>query len=223
MQNFNNKQKIFIITFIVIFILVLVYTIWNLTNSKDSYIDVDEDLMINNSSTNNTIQNNINNGIIEATSEKIVIYIIGSVGTPGIYELNVNSRVSDAVNAAGGLLEDADLSKINLAFKLEDGQKITIPSINDKTNEEVTYEDFITSEPGNIISDSSSNNSNTKININTASQTELESLPGVGPSIAEKIINYRTENGNFKSIDDLKNVSGIGESKYNEIKLKICI
>lgn len=100
MENFDKKQKIFLIAFAVIFILVLIYTIWNYFNSIDSYIDVDEDLMIKDLNSINS-SNDTNDGIIQASSEKIVIYIIGSVKNPGIYELDVDSRVSDAVNSAG--------------------------------------------------------------------------------------------------------------------------
>lgn len=216
MENFDKKQKIFIIFFIVIFILVLLYTIWSFINSKNSYIDVDEDLMIKTENNINS-SNDINNAI-QASSEKIIVYIIGSVKNPGIYELDVDSRVSDAVNSAGGLLDDADISKINLAFKLEDGQKITIPSINDDLDDDSSYEDFISQDSGNIISDTSSNSSTKKVNLNTASQTELETLPGIGPSTALKIINYRNENGKFSSIEDIKKVPGIGDSKFNNLK-----
>lgn len=122
-----------------------------------------------------------------------------------------------------GLLDDADVSKINLAFKLEDGQKITIPSVNDDLDDDSSYEDFISLDSGNIISDSSSNSSSQKVNINTASQTELETLPGIGPSTALKIINYRNENGRFKNIEDIKNVPGIGDAKFNNLKEYIIV
>lgn len=224
MENLSKNQKIFIIVFIIILIALIGYTLWNIFSDNDDDLYLNEDLMIN--STSNVI-NNTANDPIEVSSEKIIVYIIGCVHTPGIVELDVDSRVSDAVSAAGGLLEDADLSKINLAYKLEDGQKITIPSINDKTDEDSDYQDYISDDPGNIISGTSSNSSNSKtqekVNINSASQTELETLPGIGPSTAAKIISYRNENGKFKSIEDIKNVSGIGDSKFNNIKDNICL
>ena len=122
----------------------------------------------------------------------------------------------DAIEAAGGTLEEADLSKINLAYILEDGEKIYIPSMNDKEEEE-----YISSNSG----DNSSNKNQEKlmININTATQEQLQKLPGIGASIATRIINYRKENGKFQDIMDIKNVSGIGESKFNNIKNYICI
>ena len=132
----------------------------------------------------------------------------------------------DAIDAAGGLTEDADMSKINLAYVLEDGVKIKIPSVNDKN--EVREDNNVTNgaEIVDSVLEDTSNSANSKskmININKASQTELETLPGIGPSIALKIINFRNENGKFSSIEDLKKVSGIGENKYENIKNLICV
>ncbi len=196
MNELTKNQKIFIIIFLLIIVAVLGYTIWNFTKDNSNETGID-DLMIN------TNTENITNTLDTATtapSEKIIIYIIGCVKTPGVYELDVDSRVSNAVDAAGGLLETADLTKINLAYKLEDGQKITIPSINDKTDENSTYEDFITDSSENTISQTNSTSvqKSSIVNINSATQTELETLPGIGPSIASKIISYRNENGKFR-------------------------
>ena len=197
MNELTKNQKIFIIIFVLIIIAVLGYTIWNFTKDNSNETEID-DLMINTNTEN--ITNTLDTQATTAPSEKIIIYIIGCVKNPGVYELNVDSRVSDAVDAAGGLLETADLTKINLAYKLEDGQKITIPSINDKTDDDSTYEDFITDSPENTISQTNLTNSSKSniVNINSATQTELETLPGIGPSIASKIISYRNENGKFR-------------------------
>ena len=197
MNELTKNQKIFIIIFVLIVLAVLGYTIWNFTKDNSNETEID-DLMINTNTEN--ITNTLDTQATTAPSEKIIIYIIGCVKNPGVYELNVDSRVSDAVDAAGGLLETADLTKINLAYKLEDGQKITIPSINDKTDDDSTYEDFITDSPENTISQTNLTNSSKSniVNINSATQTELETLPGIGPSIASKIISYRNENGKFR-------------------------
>ena len=112
-----------------------------------------------------------------------------------------NSRISDAIEKSGGLTEEADISKINLAYLLEDGMKIYIPSHNDNKGEMKMETD-----------------TKSKININSANQTELEKLPGIGSSTALKIINYRKENGKFNTIEDLKNIKGIGDSKFQKIK-----
>ena len=197
MNELTKNQKIFLIIFLLIIVAVLGYTIWNFTkdNSNETVID---DLMINTNTEN--ITNTLDTQATTAPSEKIIIYIIGCVKTPGVYELDVDSRVSNAVDAAGGLSETADLTKINLAYKLEDGQKITIPSVNDKTDENSTYEDFITDSSENTISQTNSTSlqKSSIVNINSATQTELETLPGIGPSIASKIISYRNENGKFR-------------------------
>ena len=197
MNELTKNQKIFIIIFLLIIVAVLGYTIWNFTKDNSNETEID-DLMINTNTEN--ITNTLDTQATTAPSEKIIIYIIGCVKTPGVYELDVDSRVSNAVDAAGGLLETAYLTKINLAYKLEDGQKITIPSINDKTDEGSTYEDFITDSSENTISQTNSTSvqKSSIVNINSATQTELETLPGIGPSIASKIISYRNENGKFR-------------------------
>ena len=197
MNELTKNQKIFIIIFLLIIVAVLGYTIFILTKDNSNETEID-DLMINTNTEN--ITNTLDTQATTAPSEKIIIYIIGCVKTPGVYELDVDSRVSNAVDAAGGLLETADLTKINLAYKLEDGQKITVPSINDKTDEDSTYEDFITDSSENTISQTNSMSvqKSSIVNINSATQTELETLPGIGPSIASKIISYRNENGKFR-------------------------
>lgn len=170
---------------------------------------------------NNTkeIKNNAEDEVMEKS--KIYIHIIGEVNNEGIVELEEGSRIIDAIEKAGGVTENADVSKVNLAFELSDGQKVRIPSLNENNedNQYVTEDsgvEVLNEEQG--IGGMSSNN---KVNINTASQTELETLTGIGPSIAAKIIKYREENGKFKNIEDLKNVSGIGDSKFEGLKDEI--
>lgn len=159
-----------------------------------------------------------NNETSRTEETKIKVHITGETIKNGIIEINEGARISDVIDAAGGSTEEADLNRINLAYKVEDGQKIYIPNINDK-NEETEY---ITDESGDGVV-MSEENKNKKININKATQTELETLSGIGPSTALKIINYREQNGKFSTIEDLKNVSGIGEAKYNVIKDSICV
>ncbi len=133
--------------------------------------------------------------------KKIVgIDIKGEVNAPGYYELEFGSRIKDAIIVAGGEKKNADLSSVNLAMQLVDGEEIVIPTKNEN------------------------NDSNTSlININTADMYKLCKLDGIGESTATKIINYRAENGEFKSIEDLKKVKGIGTRKFNEIKDKITV
>ena len=159
------------------------------------------------------ISNKIDETSIEVVEENIVIHIIGQVVNEGIVKLKEGSRVIDAIEAAGGITEEADLSLINLAYILQDGEKIYVPSVNDK-------EEF---ESSSYIQTYGESKKELKVNINTANQTELEKIPGIGSSIAGRIIEYRNENGKFKGIEELKNVSGIGESKYNNIKSYVYI
>lgn len=166
--------------------------------------------------------------------EKIIVYVAGAVKNEGIYELDENSRIADGIEKAGGLTDDANIKDINLAYVLEDGMKVFIPKNSDKNDVEDETSTYVSKENGssnksdggskNTSSSKSTNDSqstkskSSKININTATQSELETLPGIGPSTATKIINYRKENGKFNSIEDIKKVKGIGDSKFSQIK-----
>ena len=192
----NNKIKIIVI------IIVIVIIIAGVVISKIGYEENYEDLDVFDTAGQEIIEENQ----IEETN-KIKIHILGQVNYNGILELEEGSRIDDAIKKAGGITDQADITKINLAYKLSDGQKLYIPSITDEETEYILENEKIEE----------------KININTATQTELETLPGVGPSLALKILNYRKENGKFKTIEEIQNVSGVGENKYEEIKEKITV
>ena len=162
----------------------------------------------------------------EKVEKEIYIHITGEVNSPGVVVLNEGSRIVDAINAAGGTTTKADITKVNLVYVLEDGMKVNIPNKDDLKKEEIF--EYITKGSGDEASEEMSTgntNSGSKsvVNINTATQTELETLPGIGPSLALKIINYRKENGKFTSIEQIKEVSGIGDSKFEELKKHIGI
>lgn len=144
------------------------------------------------------------------TPSPIRVHITGAVLEPDLYSLPPNSIVKDAIDAAGGCLPGASLETINLAAPLSDGQQIHIGSYQE-----------ISSTPDTSASSVSS--PSIKMNINTAKAPELENLPGIGPSLAQKIIDYRQANGPFLSIEDLLNVSGIGPAKLDQIKDLISI
>ena len=135
-----------------------------------------------------------------------------------VVKLKDGSRIEDAIEAAGGLTENADITNVNLAYVLDDGVKIRIPSITDEKNgdeqilEEGSGENII--EETNMTLGASTK----EVNINKATETELQSLPGIGASLASRIIEYRNQNGKFSKIEDIKNVNGIGDSKYDNIK-----
>ena len=209
MEMLNKKQKINIIIFIIIMCTVIGYYIINKVEKYDySELELIENVE---ELANNNVENNIE-------SEKIVIHITGEVEEEGVIELEKGARIADAIEMAGGTTEEADLSKVNLAYSLSDGQKLNIPNVNEKEQE-----DIVKDEPGNNIIIEGNEEKEVKININKATQTEIETLPGIGPSTALKIINYRNEHGKFKNIEDIKNVSGIGDSKFENIKEYICV
>ena len=204
MIEFLKERKTIIIAIIAIIILGIYY----IYNSTKDYTTLEEqEILISEDENENTDE--------EDEEELIAVHITGCVENPGVVEVKEDSRIEDVIEAAGGLTEDADISNVNLAYIVEDGIKIRIPSIDDEDEEE-----YITEESGEgvLISDGSDSSSSDLININTATQTELETLNGIGPSLATKIIEYREENGDFESIEDIKNVSGIGDTKYENIK-----
>lgn len=214
-MEFTTKQKIIIISIIIVLIIVGIY-VYNIRFSED----INE----------NTNENQLNTSFVENILEKddknkeIIVHITGAVKKNGIVKLKDGARIYDAIEMAGGSTDDADLSKINLAYVLEDGQKVYIPKIGE-INQENAEEEYITFEYGNnknIIQDYNKGG-NEKVNINTANQTELETLPGIGTATAEKIIDYRNKNGKFSSIEDIQNVKGIGDAKYENIKESICV
>jgi competence protein ComEA len=150
------------------------------------------------------------------TSAPIAVHVIGAVPRPGLYEFPEGARIQDAINAAGGLLAEANADALNLAALLEDGQQLDIPyqSGSEPSANSSTQLDL----PSSATDTPSSTSSEELININTASLEELDSLPGIGPTTAQKILDYRDENGPFSAIEDIMNVSGIGPATFDEIK-----
>ena len=230
MYEFHKKQKIIIAmigSMLIIAILYYIYTKEENENVISTEDNVIENVVADAEESEETTKEEIN---------KIIVHVSGAVNKEGIVELEENSRIADAISQAEGLKENADTKNINLAFKLEDGMKIYIPTIEEsqKVNEQNQKENVIdetskyVTSSGGVIQEQQTNENvdakkSEKININTATQTELETLPGIGPSTSLKIVNYREENGNFKSIEEIKEVSGIGDAKYENIKDLICV
>lgn len=134
----------------------------------------------------------------------LIVDVQGEVKTPGVYELPINSRVNDAIKAAGGSLKSADLSYLNQARLIKDGEQI-----------------FVDRKISGTITRTRSTAMNGVLNLNRASAKELEKLPGIGPVLASRIIEYRKINGNFQSVDELSKVQGIGASTLEKFKSKI--
>lgn len=250
-KNLSQKQKIVIIIVITVIIAGVGYFAYATETEKQNETNLE---IVKTEEKEDDEKENKE----ESKEEKIIVHLSGAVEKEGIIELNENSRMADAIEKAGGLKENACIDEINLAYKLEDGMKIYIPTKEEckkqttsngtETNTGKTNSGGVSSNGGTTINGSTSitgvtNNGGTtingstsitgtssnnttkqgKVNINTASQTELETLPGIGPSTALKILNYRKEKGKFKKIEDIKEVSGIGDSKYNKIKDLITI
>lgn len=134
-----------------------------------------------------------------ANKEKVVVYVCGNVNFPGIIECDIDSRLYEVINMAGGFSEGADIDALNLADTVKDKDKIYVPLKGEAS-----------------VSDTWDNKG--LININKADKEKLTSLPGIGQSRAEDIVKYRTENGAFSAIEDIMNVPGIKESAFNKIK-----
>ncbi len=153
-----------------------------------------------------------------AIDEKIMILVdvAGAVVRPSVVELTEGSRIFEAIEKAGGLTGEADMRGTNQAEVLMDGQKVYIP-----TKQEV--QDIREGSTTSIFSFQEESGRSGLININTADSETLQQLSGIGPVTADKIINYRNENGKFKSIEDIKNVNGIGDKTFEKFKSKITV
>lgn len=146
-------------------------------------------------------------------TKMIVVEIKGEVANPDVYEISEGSIIRDLITKAGGLTNEANIDKINRADKLRDNQLIVIPNKNELSNANTNIN---VSKEGNTAEDGI-------ININTASLEELQKINGVGEVKAKSIINYREKNGGFKSIDEMKNIEGIGDKTFEKMKDKITI
>ena len=163
------------------------------------------------------------------SSDKIYVDIKGAVKSPGVYEVDKNSRIIDVIEKAGDLKKDADTSIINLSKKVKDEMYIIIYTKNEIKEYKEKYNsssEIVNAVEEKIICPDSdndacinkeSNNESGKVNINTATESELSSIKGIGKTKAKRIIEYRNKN-KFEKIEDIKNVSGIGESLFNKIK-----
>jgi competence protein ComEA len=141
----------------------------------------------------------------------VFVHVVGRVHRPGVYELHEGDRVIDAIRAAGGAKQDADLRSINLAALLTDGEQIIV------WKRGAPGDPFSVSGPAGS-SGSGSGGPPALINVNTATLDQLESLPGIGPSLGQRIIDYREQHGPFASVDDLLNVSGIGDQRLADLR-----
>lgn len=151
-----------------------------------------------------------------ATPSPLRVYVTGAVMHPDVYQLPPGSIVKDAIQSAGGASPDADLKRINLAQELQDQQQVYVPRVDESDAPPPVLSAGPTSTADRSISVG-------KININAATAAELETLPGIGPKLAESIVEYRTAHGLFKSIEEITLVSGIGEATFADIRDHITV
>ncbi len=160
-------------------------------------------------------QPDMKESVDEAVIQQVVVDIKGAVMHPGVYELQTDQRIIDAVQLAGGYMQDADTQLINHAQKVEDEMVIYIPIKGEKLDE---ISSTILTMPTSGASQGNNGMKDQKINLNKADEAILTTLSGIGPSKAQSIISYREENGGFKTIEDLKKVNGIGEKMFEKLK-----
>lgn len=201
MENIKKQKFVYIALAVLVCIICLIICIFKENHAEENFEYVENNNVYEEEKTSQEV-------------EELYVYVVGEVKNPGIIKAYEGARIGDIIDLAGGFTENADKTKINLAYKVSDGQKLIVPSVSDDD------ENYISQDAGeNIITGEGS--AGAKININVATQTELETLDGIGPSMASKIIQYRQMNGKFKSVEEIKKVPGIGESKYKIIEDKI--
>ncbi len=161
-------------------------------------------------------------GASQAAPAPLRVHVGGAVAAPGVYDLAEGARVLDAVEAAGGFAEGAARDALNLARAVSDGEQVVVPSEADIAAQEVASAGAGGAAAGAGAS-AAAGGAGGKVNINTASAAQLDTLPGVGASTAEKIVADREANGPFKTVEDLKRVSGIGDKKFAALADAICV
>ena len=219
--HYRYKKQIIIISIILILLSISGYFIYiNIPKKEEIKISKEEPIK--------------NTKPEKVEEKKYKVDIKGQINNPGIYEVPISSRVIDVINLAGGLTVNADTSVINLSKKVIDEMVIIVYSKEEVTNFKKTKEieqqvqnQCVQKDENSLKNDaciSSNNNISTnKISINNATKEELMTLPGIGESKAKDIIDYRTKNGPFKKLEDLKNIPGIGENVYNNLKENITL
>lgn len=241
-MRFLRKYNKIILGLLLVIILITFFSLKYVLTTHKSVVIKDNNLL----ATSNELST-------DDDKNKVKVDIKGAIKNPGVYELTTNARVDDVILKSGGILEDADISVINLSKKVFDEMVIIIYTKEEVekmlNGEDVIIDNIITdketlfpdikndatidnnnnndsnNDSNNINKMESNESTNTQsiININTATIDELDSLPGIGNSKAQNIIDYRNINGNFKTIEDIMNVNGIGTAIYEQIKAYITI
>ncbi|MDI3478044.1 MAG: competence protein ComEA [Thermoanaerobacterium sp.] len=204
MFKLTKNQQYGIIILLAVVLFTTGYFIFEKNKNNDSNIDMSlksTDSVLNTGNTNELVNNE--------KPKEIKVYVTGLVKSPGVYTMKDGDRIDDAIKLAGGALEGADLSNINLAEKVKDEQMIKIPKVGEDSSSTGVIGDV--------------KKADGKININKATKEELDTLPGIGEVTAQRIIDFREQHGNFQKIEDIMNVSRIGPKLFEQIKDKITV
>lgn len=227
---------------LILFCCIIVFTFSFLYHTKEEKISIDNEKKL--SVTKKSISKDQN--ITSDNIKTVFVDVKGAVNAPGVYELESTKRVIDAINLAGGLSDNANTINLNLSKKLEDEMYIIVYTKNEiaeykknngtkeikcasnecvcpNTNNSACIKSSSTKSSSSKTSDNVTDKTDSKVSINTANKEELMTLSGIGESKANAIISYRQENGNFNALEDIKNVSGIGDSVYEKIKDNITL
>ena len=208
-------------------VLLLVFALWRFwpagpaSAGSDFSVDISQDGSAASQTDGEAGQDDVSAG--SDGLEKIKVDVEGAVRYPGLYELASGSRVGDAIKAAGGTTKKAAKGQVNLAEVLQDGQQVTVPTKGQVSAAAQSGATGGSATGSATRSGSQGSGEQGKININTASASELQELSGIGESLSQRIVDYRNANGAFASVDDLVNVSGIGDARLEQIRSKICV
>lgn len=214
----NAKLVVGLAAFAIAAIALSAYTLFT---TSTAYSDGAGEIEVMSASEPSDEANAVEGDVSVSAGKEICVHVAGCVKAPGVYRVAKGSRIDDVVKAAGGFTKSADDTAINLAEVASDGQQVMVPK-KSKTGTNGSAVSASSSKGQSKVPPSSGGSSGL-VNINTATSEELQTLSGIGEAKAKKIIDYREQNGSFSSIDDLTNVSGIGEKTLESIRSSICV
>lgn len=217
-----NKKKIFVFA-IILLICPTILLVKDKLNSKDDIYVLTEESTVSDENKNNDKKEKIEDEKENISNKEITVYVSGEVNKSGVVTLKEGDRLAVAVEKLGGTTKKADLNNINLAIRVKDEEHYIIPKIGEAKQEDLKDVNNTKDIENAEIKNENTAKDSSKININTATLEELDKLPGVGEATANKIISHREENGQFKTIEDIKNVNGIGDKKFENMKELICV
>ena len=217
-----NKKKIFVFA-IILLICPTILLVKDKLNFKDDIYVLTEESTVSDENKNNDKKEKIEDEKENISNKEITVYVSGEVNKSGVVTLKEGDRLAVAVEKLGGTTKKADLNNINLAIRVKDEEHYIIPKIGEAKQEDLKDVNNTKDIENAEIKNENTAKDSSKININTATLEELDKLPGVGEATANKIISHREENGQFKTIEDIKNVNGIGDKKFEKMKELICV